>query len=286
VDKVFLNLCAGLDRLGRDYVVNLPFAELTTEDRVGVIGRGRHALQGYDRKNPILAGVALMDHPSQWPNLLEEYPVARYLSHSKWVNEIYRRYFGECCGLWAVGIDTEAWTPAPAHEKCVDILIYDKVRWNREQIVPTLLAAIEREVGRLGLSSERIRYGAYRPEEFKLALGRCRAMVFLCEHESQGIAYLEALSSGVPVLAWDQGLWLDPARFRYGDPLAPATSVPFWDERCGRRFADFMQFQDHLPPFWSDVQGGRLQPRDYVCEHLTLAGCAERYCTLLEEING
>ena len=37
-------------------------------------------------------------------------------------------------------------------------------------------------------------------------------MIFLVEHETQGIAYQEAMACDVPILAWDQGNWLDPKR--------------------------------------------------------------------------
>src|SRR5882757_1913492 len=75
IDKVFQNLCLGLDGLGVNYLVNPPFKELTAADRVGVLGRGRYSLHGYDKPNPIVAGIALMTHPSEWPTLCEDYPV-------------------------------------------------------------------------------------------------------------------------------------------------------------------------------------------------------------------
>src|SRR6266481_7244690 len=79
LDKVFINLCLGLDRLAIDYEVNLPFAQLRPDDRVGVIGRGRWALQGYDRTNRIVAGIGLMTHPSEWPTLCEDYSAVGHL---------------------------------------------------------------------------------------------------------------------------------------------------------------------------------------------------------------
>jgi hypothetical protein len=50
-----------------------------------------------------------------------------------------------------------------------------------------------------------IRYGFYREEEFWDLLGRSRTMIFLCASETQGIAYQQVLSCGVPILAWDRG---------------------------------------------------------------------------------
>ena len=64
-----------------------------------------------------------------------------------------------------------------------------------------------------------ITYGNYNIEEYKKVLNTSMAMIFLCEHESQGFACCEAMAVNVPVLAWDQGFWLDPNRFNWGPPL-------------------------------------------------------------------
>src|SRR6202035_1851384 len=64
LDKVFANLCLGLDRIGIRYLVNLPFNELRADDWVGILGRDRHSLEGYSRPNRIVAGIGLMTHPS------------------------------------------------------------------------------------------------------------------------------------------------------------------------------------------------------------------------------
>ena len=50
--------------------------------------------------------------------------------------------------------------------------------------------------------------------------------------ESQGIAVQEIMSMGVPIIAWDIKEWLDQGEaYR-----VPATSIPYWDERCGEVF--------------------------------------------------
>lgn len=45
--------------------------------------------------------------------------------------------------------------------------------------------------------------GNYTEREYRSLLGRNRGMIFLCEHESQRLAYQEYLSCSVPVLAWE-----------------------------------------------------------------------------------
>jgi hypothetical protein len=242
VDKVFHNLCLGLDSLGVQYFTNLPFKELKSDDRVGVLGRGHYSLQGYDRPNPIVAGVALMTHPGEWPTLCDDYPVKRYLQPSAWANDIYRPYFGDRCGIWPVGIDTDNWLPQPDNHKDIDLLIYDKVMWNREVVKPPLSAVITDFASRKKLAVETVVCGNYTEPEYRGLLGRSRGMIFLCEHESQGLAYQECLSSGVPVLAWDQGHYLDPNRFAWGQPNIAATSVPYFDDRCGERFKGLEDF--------------------------------------------
>jgi hypothetical protein len=283
VDKVFHNLCLGLDQLGVEYSVNLPFRELNPEDRVGVLGRGHYSLQGYDRTNPIVAGIGLMTHPSEWPTLCEDYPVKRYLQHSEWANNVYRPYFGDRCGIWPVGIDTDSWAPSPHQGKDIDLLIYDKVMWNRDVVTPPLHAIIRNFASRKKLLVEKVTYGQYAEQDYRSILGRSKAMIFLCEHESQGLAYQECMSSGVPVLAWDQGYYLDPNRFAWGQPATAATSVPYFDERCGERFAGPDDVENKLSVFIDKIEASAYRPRDFVLENLTLKGCAAQFLSFLNE---
>jgi len=283
VDKVFINLCKGLDQIGISYVSNLPFRELQLDDGVAVLGRGRRCLDGYNSDNPIVAGIGLVTHPSEWPTLCKDYPVVRYLQHSKWANDVYKPYFGERCTVWPVGIDSDEWKPTKREGEQVDILIYDKLRWDREQRIMDLMLPIKRELAQRGLTYLEISYGRYREAEYRHALSRCRAMIFLCEHESQGLAYQEALSSGVPILAWDQGWCLDPNRFEWGDPEIPATSVPYFDERCGNTFRNFKEFETKLEEFIARLGTADLNPREYILQHLTLEKCAQNFVRIVNE---
>lgn len=282
LDKVFVNLRLGLDRLGIAYEINPAFRRLQKEDRVAVLGRGRHCLEGYAQPNPIVAGIGLMTHPSEWPTLCEDYPVVRYLQHSAWCDAVYRRYFGNRCGIWPVGIDTDRWQPAHPDGKSVDFLLYDKIHWEREAREADLLSPIRTALAQNGLTCETLRYGNYTPDVFGTALARCRAMIFLSAHESQGIAAQEALASGVPIFAWDPGTVQDPERFRWGEPVIPATSVPYFDVRCGLRFRDQAEFFARLPEFREGLEAGRFAPRDYIVENLTLEKCSRHFVEIVD----
>jgi hypothetical protein len=247
-----------------------------------VLGRGRYSLQGYDRPNSIVAGIALMTHPSEWPTLCEDYPVKRYLQHSAWANNIYRPYFGDRCAIWPVGIDTDEWTLSPDNHKDIDLLIYDKIMWNREVAKPPLSAVISDFASRKNLVVESVVYGSYTQQEYRSLLGRGKGMIFLCEHESQGLAYQECLSSGVPILAWDQGRYLDPNRFAWGQPNIKATSVPYFDDRCGERFAGSEDLDEKLSIFMGKIDASAYSPRDFIMENLTLKRCAAQFLSFFE----
>lgn len=287
IDLVFLNLCAGLSELGVEHIANPTAGEIKPVDMIGALGRGRYALEGYTAANPIVTGVAVAPHPAEWPTLFDDYPVACNVVHSPWVKAMYDPWYGsDRVRTWAVGLDTKKWVPTPGEEKVVDFLIYDKIRWDTARVRQSLRRPLMSELSRGGYSFEVIEYGQYKPADLERQLGRCRAFLFLCEHETQGLAYQQAMSAGLPVLAWDPGQWLDPWRYRYGETFVPSTSVPFFDGRCGLTFQSALDFPEQLGKFIETMRLGQFNPRAFVLEHLTLAHCAKNYCQVLREVNG
>lgn len=285
VEKVFINLCKGLDKLGVEYYVNLPFGELKKEDKVGVLGAGRNCLDDYKQPNKIVAGIGLMTHPSEWPTLCEDYPIVKYLQHSEWAANVYRPYFGnERCDIWPVGVDTEKWKPITLGKK-IDVLIYNKIRWNKEQLNTKLKEPIIEYLKKNSLDFKEIIYGNYSEDEYKTLLNQSKSMIFLCEHESQGIACCEALSMDVPVLAWDNGFCLDPNRFNWGQPTMPATSVPIFNELCGERFQSIELFEETADVFFKKLSSKIYSPREFILDNITLEKSASQFLTFLNEIN-
>lgn len=282
VDKVFINLCLGLDKLSIPYEVNPPFRSLEIGDMVGILGRGRNCLRGYDRPVPIVAGIGLMTYPPEWPDLCERYPVVRYAVASDWINDVYKQYFGDRCTVWPVGIDTDTWRPAGNNHKSVDFLIYNKIQWNYEYYEQSVLAPVRETLNERGISYRELRYMFYRPEDYAEALANCRAMIFICEHETQGLAYQECLSSGVPIIAWDEGTCKDPDRLRWGFDNIPSTSVPYWDERCGVTFKTATEFPAALDEFLTKAGKNSFDPRGYVLETLSLERRSSEFVGLLK----
>jgi hypothetical protein len=278
--RVFLNLCAGLDRLRVPYRVNQYRHAVAHPDELACIIGKPFVLGKIQWKNPIVFGAAVYSHPIDDPTLLERLPIRKILVPGPWMKEMCRSAWGDAVESWPVGIDVDLWRPSG--HKTTDVLLYDKVRWDHERYDASLIEPIRAALGKHGRSFKEIRYGHYREEDFRSALGECRTMIFLCEHETQGIAYQQALSCGVPILAWDRGgPWQDPYYFPDRVVFAPVTSVPYWDERCGRRFTGSADFEASWGPFWENAQAGRFAPRDYILENLTLEKCAQSYVDIV-----
>lgn len=285
--RVFLNLCAGLHNLDIAYRVNdFKFAKQNPSSLACIIGKP-FLLDEVEWKNPILFGAAVYSHPIDDPHLLDRLRVKKILVPGPWMEEMCKPYWGNTVKSWPVGIDTNLWQPVLSTQKSTDILLYDKVLWEHDRLEETLIEPIRRHLKKRGLSFEEIRYGYYQEVDFKEALSRCKGMIFLCEHETQGIAYQQALACGVPIIAWDRGgPWCDPAYYPSKVNFAPVSSVPYWDERCGMKFTSIDEFGEKVDAFWDALSSFSFNPRDYILENLTLEKSARAYLNFTRELSG
>ena len=271
----FQLLAEALRRSGHIVRINdYAAARRNPQHPVGLFGYP-HLLEGWDLPNPAVLGPGLYDHPSLAPGLMEDERNRFYLVCSEWMRCMFARRYGDSCVIWFNGIDAASWPDTRGHAKDVDVLVYDKIRWNREHYEPALLDPVMASLARRGLRVETLRYKLYDHATYRDLLARSRSMLFLCEHETQGLAYQEALASGVPVLAWDNGYWLDPHRADFEPDPVPASSVPYFSPECGDRFRDFGDFDAAFDRFWPRLHD--YDPRAYVERELTLERSAELY---------
>jgi glycosyltransferase involved in cell wall biosynthesis len=111
---------------------------------------------------------------------------------------------------------------------------------------------------------------------YKDLLSKSRAMIFLCEHETQGIAYQEALASNVPIIAWDHGWWTDPVWQIYAENPIPATSVPLFSSECGEKFKMISEFPKVFEKFWRKLKS--YKPRQFIQREVSFKKSADIYC--------
>jgi hypothetical protein len=224
--------------------------------------------------NPVIFGPGDFGDPPTSRAVAADDRFRRLIQPCEWFADLYRPFCGDKMMVWFAGVDLHDWPDASNHAKTLDCLIYDKIRWNRDQEVPRVLEPVQRALDQRGLTHGTLRYGAHHLSEFRRELGRARSLIFLCEHETQGLAYQEALAMGVPVLAWDEGDFIDPHLRKFAAPDLAVTSVPYFDERCGGRFK-IASLSKELDAFWRDR--ATFAPRAYVAEHLSMKEAAKRY---------
>jgi glycosyltransferase involved in cell wall biosynthesis len=272
----FILLCRALTEAGQIvHVNNFALARRNPDFPIGICGY-THIFKNWTLSNPAVLGPGLFDHPKQAPHLLSDPRYRIYIAFCEWMRDMFSTvYPKEQITVWFGGIDLREWPDTSTRVKDIDVIVYDKIRWNRDEYIPNLLEPVERAIQERGLRIEVVRYGQYTHESYRELLGRTRSMVFLCEHETQGMAYQEALASNVPVLAWDQGFWLDPNRPRWEPEPVPASSVPYFSGECGERFANAASFGPTLDTFLEQLD--RYTPREWVSKNLSLAESANRY---------
>ncbi|MFN8625561.1 MAG: glycosyltransferase family 1 protein [Candidatus Binatia bacterium] len=286
MEKVVRNLLRGFSRRQVPYSYNNPLLRLSRSKIVISFGLGAEGLRGIRRSAPVIAAVGF-PYPAELPDLCRQYNIRKYLQHSSWALDLVRSaqvYDDDIFALWPAGIDTDTWQPFAPGSKTTDVLLYDKVIWEHDRHEASLIDPIRTYLKRQRRSFTEIRYGYYGEEQFRAALAQCRVMIFLSQHETQGLAYQECLSCGVPVIAWDQGYWLDPVRFKYNRPTVRATSVPYFDERCGITFGYLEEFQARFDQFFENALRNRYDPRAFVLEHLSIPMSTSRMLDICRSV--
>lgn len=279
----FLNLRSGLDRLGVPYRVNDYRGLRRSPGALACVVGKPHVIDKIPPGHPIVYGPGVAAHP--YENDFWQRPELRLILLScDWFRAMYERDLPRPVptAVWPAGVETDLWHP-PADRPWGRVLVYDKIRWRRDEYVPGLVQPILDRLRAEGVEPVHLRYGSYLEEDFRALLDQVSAMVFLCEHETQGFAYLQTLACGVPILAWERGgFWQDPSMYPERVRFEPVSAVPYFDARCGRRFSDREGFQAEIGPFLRDARAGGYRPRDYVVENFDLAARARDYLELVK----
>jgi hypothetical protein len=277
-------LICSLQSAGRRvYVNDYERARQAPDYPVGITGHSQ-ILDRWSLPNPAVLGPGLLDHPAIKPSLMDDDRFRRYIVTCGWMEELFRPYYGSSVVRWFAGIDTRSWPDASGLVKRYDCLIYDKIQWDRDRLVPDLLRPVQMELTRSGLSYAVLRYGDHKQATYRKLLARSRFMVFLSEHETQGLAYQEAMASNLPVLAWDPGFWVDPNRLKYTSNPVHACSVPYFNDECGATFCRPEQFDSALEAFVRRLDSFR--PRQFVQQHLSFHSSAETYLRHYDALAG
>ena len=118
----------------------------------------------------------------------------------------------------------------------------------------------------------------YDENEYLKTLRNAKFGIILGATESQGFAIQEALSCDVPLLVWNSTSMLQEVGGNYPD--LPATSIPYWNNKCGEVFYKWSEFKEKFDAILSGIKKNKYNPRQFVIDELSAKPCAERVVKL------
>ncbi len=274
--KVVKNLMKWLDQIGYPYVLN---ADLNATKMLWIhddffVLKKLHTLH---KDIHIILGPNLYALPRLFPKNISiwHYP---HIVPAKW-GEDFWRYFGYkwILDIWAVGIDTDLFYPSDKQK--TKVLIYFKHR--KEEDLMRVIGILDE----CNIDYKIMRYGEYSEQKFSTALEEVKYVIWVGCPESQGIAFAEVLSSGIPILVWDvKSLWdcyashevFTQAELEYN----PVTSAPYFDTSCGISIVDHRELYSSIKKMELSFQD--FKPRAYIENNFSLAWQARKFINLYE----
>lgn len=258
--KLIDNLIKGLDKIDIDYHLN-------SDSKYNLI------LQNVSRLHNNIENCIIGPNVCTLP--IDNSIIMNYDSYNKlivpseWVFNLYKKWIPEDkIRIWSIGIDIEIFNDVCTLKE-VDFLIYFKRR-NRDDLnkIISFLNEIKK-------SYMVIEYGNYSESDFKDKISKSRYGIVVDNCESQGIAIMEMLACNLPLLVWDVNTWND----RGDSNKCVATSIPYWDHRCGEYFIDFNDFETKYNIFIKKS----YNPRNYIIENHTIDKSIEKLLYIINE---
>jgi hypothetical protein len=262
--KVLKNLQLGLNKLKIDYTVNQ--SPIKSAKKICL---SYHNILTTPQEN-LFIGPNICVLPIDDSFVMNQ-NYEKYIVNSQWTYDAYKKWLPEQkLSIWPVGIDTDLFSDKKNNQKNNDCLIYFKRRGSEE------LERLKKFLEEKKQSYRIVEYGNYDEKNFIELIENSKYSIVIDNCESQGIAIQEIMSCNLPLLVWDVEFWNDR-----GDSLKfPASSVPFWNDKCGKKFYNYEQLNLSYDFFIDNLN--KFEPRNFILENLSLDICAKN---LLKIIN-
>ncbi len=201
-----------------------------------------------------------------------------YIQPSEWAAQVWIN--NPLCNninikSFAFGVETEKFCEKIHIENRNKVFIYFKRRKPQE------LIAILNMLKNKNIEFKIFDYvSRYSEEDYITYLQNSKYGIWLDAHESQGFALEEALSCNVPLLVWSVTSMNQEEGMNYKD--LPATTIPYWDERCGEYFYNTSELEETFNKFLSKIE--TYKPREYILEKLSFDVCEENLVNMIENI--
>lgn len=215
--------------------------------------------------------------PDKKFNLIHGKHVA-YIILSKWCHDIYAAdplTHGIRLVAIPFGVHTERFCEIVPQSQRTKVFIYHKFRNPDElQVLMTLLQMKNIDFRVFSYHQK------YSEQDYLDYLQQASYGIWFGGHESQGFALQEALSCNVPLFVWS----VTSMSQEYGStyPHIPATTVPYWDDRCGEVIHDLREFEPKFQLFLQQLH--QYRPREYVMENLSSEVCEQKFIELVKTL--
>ena len=170
------------------------------------------------------------------------------------------------------GVDTNKFNELNPINERNDVFIYYKGR------TPNDLNLIEHFLKNKNINYTIFSYrNRYNENDYINYLQKSKYGIWVDAHESQGFALQESLSCNVPLLVWNIKSMNQEYGQNYDD--IPATTIPYWDERCGEYFYKIEELEDKFNLFLSKIE--LYKPREYILDNLSFEVCEQKLLNIL-----
>jgi hypothetical protein len=201
-----------------------------------------------------------------------------YVQPSTWVVDLWKS-FPICNNIkikpLPFGVDTNKFNNIKPITERNNVMIYFKHR------NPTDLVLIEKYMKTKSINYTVFSYdNKYHENDYINYLQNTKFCIWVDAHESQGFALEEALSCDVPLMVWN----VTSLNQEYGSkyPNTYATTIPYWDERCGEFFYNIKEIDIVFNLFISRLE--TYKPREYILENLSMDKCEEKLINIINSI--
>jgi hypothetical protein len=203
-------------------------------------------------------------------------PNSVYNLLSDWVINIWCQY-PICNNLRLIplpfGVDSDKFVNIKPISERNEVIIYFKHR------NPNDLQLIEIFLRNKNISYNLFSYDQrYDEGNYLNYLQNAKYAIWVDAHESQGFAVQEALSCDVPLLIWNVTSMNQEYNSNYKD--IKATTIPYWDNRCGEYFTNFNELPNAFTTFISKLN--QYKPREYITENLSFDKCKSKLIEIIK----
>jgi hypothetical protein len=199
---------------------------------------------------------------------------------SEWVGNIWKNH--RLCEKINIcylpfGVDAKLFNEIKPYKDRHNIMVYSKHRSQGDlNIIINLLNS-------KGFEFKIFDYDQrYSELEYINYLHESKYAIIIDAHESQGFAIQEAMSCNVPLLVWSVKSMNQEAGQNYPDYFA--TSIPYWDEKCGEVFYELKDMESTFELFLSKLELELYNPREYILENLSIEVCEKKMMNLIKDI--